>query len=95
MLLEIHDSEVGNSHVASVKNIDYDYMAEQWVQDAIGDEAARPQPSKFPLREFILKDDQGIRATWQIHENLDVELVHKSERFTGEWVLNHRFTPRR
>lgn len=41
MLLEVHDTEVGNSHTASVKNIDYDYMAEQWVQDIVSDEVAR------------------------------------------------------
>ena len=46
MFLEVHDTEVGNSHLASVKNIDYDYMAEQWVQDFMNDEAKR-QRTKF------------------------------------------------
>jgi len=94
MILEIHDNEEGNTLAGRHPNIDYDYQAEQWVQDLITDEANRPKP-KFRLAKFILKDDQGERATWIVHDNLDVELVSKTERFTGEWVLNLPFTPRR
>jgi chaperone required for assembly of F1-ATPase len=33
MYLELHDNEVGNSLSAQINNIDYDYQAEQWVQE--------------------------------------------------------------
>lgn len=39
MILEIHDNEVGNTLAGRVNNIDYDYMAEQWVQDLVTDES--------------------------------------------------------
>ena len=92
MILEVHDTEVGNSHLASIKDIDYDYMAEQWVQDFMNDETKR-QRTKFNIASFILKDEEGVRAVWQVYENFDVALVEKSERFQGEWVLNSRFAP--
>ena len=94
MILEVHDIEVGNSHAATIKNIDYDYQAEQWAQDLSSDEIHRPSPRKHRLEQLILTDDVGVRAVWKIHENFDVELVQKSERFIGEWILNSRFTPR-
>lgn len=94
MILEIHDSEAGNTLTGRVNNIEYDYMAEQWVQDIVTDEKKRESPAKFALDRMILKDGAGIRAVWKIHENFDVELVEKSERFTGQWVMNSRFTPK-
>lgn len=93
MILEVHDIEVGNTLTASIKNIDYDYMAEQWVQDLVSDAIQQTRPN-FPWDQIILNDDIGVRAIWKIHENLDAELIQKSDRFTGEWVLNHRFVPK-
>lgn len=89
MFLEIHDKEVGNSLAGKVKNIDYDYMAEQWVQEIVSD----PTKRSLSLDQFILKDEQGVRAIWKVHENMDAELIERSERFRGEWVLNYRFVP--
>jgi hypothetical protein len=94
MILEVHDTEEINSLAATVKNLDYDYQAEQWVQDIMTDEV-NGGPRKFALAKFILKDDQGIRAVWKVLPNMDVAIVEKSPRFTGEWVLNLPFTPRR
>lgn len=34
MYIEFHDSEEGNTLVAKIKNLDYEYQAEQWVIDA-------------------------------------------------------------
>lgn len=97
MILEIHDTEAGNTLAGRVNHIEYDYMAEQWVQDLVTDETKMvvSGSQRFPLDKMILKDELGVRAVWKIHENLDAELVEKSERFTGQWVLNHRFTPRK
>jgi len=94
MLLEIHDTEVGNTLTGRVNNIDYDYMAEQWVQDLVTDEKKNLSNREFALDKIVLTDGAGIRAVWKIHKNLDAELVEKSERFTGQWVLNHHFVPR-
>lgn len=93
MILEIHDNEVGNTLAGQVNNIDYDYMAEQWVQDLVTDES-KGSNRQNRLDKMILKDDLGVRAVWKIHENLDAELIEKSDRFRGEWVLNLPFSPR-
>lgn len=85
MLLEIHDTEEGNTLNGKVNNLDYDYMAEQWVQDL-----AAEQPECV---RFILFDHLGERARWEKPGPgaTSVSLVWKSDRFTGEWVLNHPF----
>ena len=62
MRLEVHDDEAGNTHAATVKNIDYDYMAEQWVQDLTTDEANLATPLAHSLARMVLLDDAGIRA---------------------------------
>lgn len=93
MILEIHDNEVGNTLAGQVNNIDYDYMAEQWVQDLVTDES-KGSNRQNRLDKMVLKDDLGVRAVWKIHENLDAELIEKSDRFRGEWVLNLPFSPR-
>lgn len=90
MILEVHDVEVGNSLLAKIKNLDYDYQAEQWVQDFMNDrEMRRTLPHE--LDQFILFDENGVRATWRVHNNSSVELTEKSERFKGKWVLNSIF----
>ena len=89
MILEIHDSEPGNSLAGRVNELDYDYQAEQWVQDIIKKESTIPQ--RFPLAKFILKDSEGERATWEVVENFGVKLATKSIRFQGEWVLESVF----
>jgi hypothetical protein len=94
MILEVHDNEPGNTLAGKVNNIEYDYMAEQWVQDLVTNEKQRLEPPKFTLDKFVLMDSQGARAVWKVHENGDAELIEKTERFTGQWVLNHRFSPR-
>lgn len=94
MILEIHDSEEGNSHAGSVKNLDYDYQAEQWVQDIMQDEV-NGKPKKFPLKSFKLMDGYGVRATWDVVENFGVKLTNRSERFTGKWLLEFVYEPNR
>ena len=94
MILEIHDNEVGNTLAGRVNNIDYDYMAEQWVQDLVTDESKGSKRQNHRLEKMVLIDELGVRAVWKIHENLDAELIEKSDRFGGEWVLNLPFSPR-
>lgn len=86
MILEIHDTDVGNSLAGRVNHIDYDYQAEQWVQDIVSNEPRQPA-----LAEMILMDDQGPRAKWKIHEDGGAQLIERSPRFTGEWQLNTFF----
>lgn len=74
MILEVHDTEEGNTLTGRVKEIDYDYQAEQWVQDLIDMEAQNP-PLKFRLAKFILQDDHGQRAAWTVAVNLYTTLA--------------------
>jgi hypothetical protein len=83
MYLEVHDDEEGNSLTAKVNNLDYDYMAEQWVQDIVKEDTP-----KRPLARFVLKDSQGDRAIWEKKDG-QINLTWKSDRFQGEWVLGY------
>jgi hypothetical protein len=85
MNLELHDTEEGNTLAAIQRNIDYDYQAEETIQElALG----------YPdIVKFILKDDEGVRAVWEKEVNGDrVTLTETSPRFTGEWQLGLPFT---
>lgn len=94
MILEIHDSEEGKSHAGSVKSLDYDYQAEQWVQDIMQDEV-NLSPRQFPLKTFKLVDSFGVRATWEVVDNFGVKLTSKADRFTGKWLLDVVYEPNR
>ncbi len=97
MRLEVHDTEPGNTLTATVNHLDYDYMAEQWVQDIMKDESRGEKHSKHPLDKFVLIDDFGVRATWKVSNNdkgePEVSLVEKSDRFTGQWQMGIPFNP--
>lgn len=80
MILEFHDAEVGNTLVARVE-VDYDYQAEQWVQDWYHD------PRDKQVVQMLLLDSVGERARWEKQEDGRFALVWKSTRFVGEWVL--------
>ncbi len=89
MHLEIHDHEVDNSLTGRVSNIDYDYQAEQWIQEVC-------EPLGVPLfaQYAVLLDDDGIRARWTFYEDGSVALTKKSDRFQGQWQLNLKFYPK-
>ena len=93
MILEIHDTEEGNTLSGRVNNIDYDYVAEQWVQDIYTDEI-NGRHSGPPLAKFILLDDDGQRAVWIITPD-GVQLTERSDRFTGEWQQGIPYIGRR
>lgn len=86
MTLEIHDTEAGNTLNGRVNNIDYDYMAEQWVQELA--------PQQAECVRYVLLDGAGERAVWEKPGPgaNSVTLVSRSPRFTGEWQLGLPFT---
>lgn len=90
MILEIHDTEEGNSLAGRVKNIDYDYQAEQWVQDIVQDER-KQQIGPFPIARFVLQDDAGDRAVWERNTENKFVLVVATGRFLGEWKVGVEF----
>ena len=79
MILELHDNETGNTLVARVNNIDYDYQAEQWVQDTKADQPA--------IIKWILSDDEGMRCVWErpVGSTDFPDITQRSTRFAGEW----------
>ena len=88
MNLEFHDSEVGNSLAGIQRNLDYDFQAEQMVQDTLtGNNSA----SGRGIIKFILTDDLGERAVWEIQPDKRVALTKKAERFLGEWMIGSAF----
>ncbi len=78
MILELHDSEVGNTLTARAKDIDYDYQAEQWVQDT------HDHPDAV---KWVLLDDQGVRCVWERPQGSKEmpNITQRSARFRGAW----------
>jgi len=85
MILEVHDNEVGNTLAGRVNNIDYDYQAEQWVQDI--DENPNAQ---HPVVRYVLLDAEGERAVWE-KDGENITLVRRAPRFTGQWQVGTVF----
>ena len=78
MKLEFHDSEVGNTLTGAVSGIDYDYQAEQWVQDT---------RDRDDIVKWILRDNQGVRCVWERPQgNKEMpSITQRSARFSGKW----------
>jgi len=81
MYLELHDGEEGNSLSASIKAIDFDYQAEQWVKETHSD------PQSADVIKWILYDRTGIRCVWERpHGSSSIpDITQRSGRFIGEW----------
>lgn len=79
MTLEFHDNETGNTLCAVARNLDYDYQAEQHVQDS-----SRERPF---LVKWVLSDDQGTRCVWERPEGNTgfPNITRRSPRFRGKW----------
>ena len=79
MILELHDSETGNTLLGRIRNIDYDYQAEQWIRDTSED---HPKVVKW-----ILLDEIGPRCVWErkAGDKGMPEITQRSSRFIGEW----------
>lgn len=84
MIIEFHDAEVGNTLSGRLQNIDYDYQAEQTIQDL----GFREDVCRNNIVKFILIDEEGERAVW---EKIDgkIRLMERSPRFTGDWQLGN------
>jgi len=86
MRLEHHDDKYNDpiksprqnspTHCAD-NEVDYDYQAEQWVQECAKDYA-------WEVR-WVLYDDFGQRAIW-VKTSTGPVLVAKAPRFQGQWV---------
>lgn len=85
MILEIHDTETGNTLNGRVNAIDYDYQAEQWVQELA--------PTQDHCVRYILIDEWGEKAVWEKPGvgARSVQLVRRSDRFTGHWQMGTEF----
>lgn len=81
MILELHDSEVGNTFAGRVKNLDYDYQAEMWVKEIAEDH--------IDIVRWVLTDAQGERAVWERNEGetCPPRIIVRSPRYTGTWAI--------
>ena len=87
MMLKLFDTEVDSPLAAVVNDIDYDYQAEQWVQDT-----ARGTGTQTPGRWVVrweLYDGVGLRAQWQRPDGDKglPKLVAASTYYEGEWKV--------
>jgi len=82
MYLELHSGEEGNSLTAKIKYINYDYEAEEWVQDTHNDDRAAN------VIKWVLCDEIGVRCVWERPNGASSmpDIAQRSSRFTGEWV---------
>lgn len=78
MILELHDSEEGDTLDARIPHLDYDYQAEQWVWDTRSSEG---------VVKWILLDEQGVRCVWERPQgSMEMpNITQRSQRFQGEW----------
>ncbi|MFZ2626505.1 MAG: hypothetical protein WAX81_02365 [Candidatus Moraniibacteriota bacterium] len=66
----------------TIKDLDYDYQAEQWVLETHHDTRVAE-----PITEWVLYDEIGIRCAWKLSDdknNFPV-ITQRSSRFTGTW----------
>lgn len=87
MILKLIDTEANNPLAALIKDIDFDYQAEQWVQDT-----ARDRESQNPIRWVVrweLHDEIGLRAQWERPDGDKglPKLVAVSTYYTGDWKV--------
>jgi len=87
MFLYLMDDETENPIAGRVR-VDFDYIAEQWVQDVASGRSDQKSPR--PLVTFILCDDDGVRCVWtrSVEEagNKALPKITKiTVRFSGEW----------
>lgn len=61
MELSLHDTGK-DSLVARIRNIDFDYQAEAWLEDLHADERIT-NPKRWVVRAELV-DAEGLRATW-------------------------------
>lgn len=85
--LSHYDTEVANPLAARVRDLDYHYMAEQWVQDTSTDPNTH-DPKRWGVRWELTDDDTGtVLAIWTRPEG-DTgfpSLTYTHPSFTGQW----------
>ena len=81
MILELHDTEVGKTLTATIRNISFDYQAEQYVLDTYA------YPMAESVVKWILIDDEGDRCVWERPAGSShiPEITSRATRFQGRW----------
>lgn len=88
MYLELHDSEEGNTLLARIPGLDYDYQAEQHVQ-----ETAHMSRAANAVK-WILLDEHGVRCVWERTDLTAIpDITQRSSRFTGTWEVGPNEAP--
>lgn len=88
-ILCLYDTELDNPLTARIRNIDYDYQGEQWVQDTAR-EAQTQNPARWVVRWELTDEDSGAVVAIWTRPSGDPglpNLIHKSPSFTGTWEL--------
>jgi hypothetical protein len=83
----LYDTELDNPLVARIRNLDFDYQAEQWVQDTAR-ESRTHNPARWVVRWELTDDLTGnITAVWTRPDGDKglPSLTHASPSFTGTW----------
>lgn len=92
LILELHDSEQDSlsARIGKDGTIEYDYQAEQWVQETAPDRNHQdPHPGRWVVRWVLKSPDGSERAVWE-RPSGDTglpKLVRVSSDFRGEWVV--------
>ena len=85
MILLLIDTETDNPMAATVKDIDQDFQADEWVKESVTDPRTCT-PGRWVI-VWELHDGEGLRARWKRNEG-DTglpKLVHAEPRWTGDW----------
>ena len=89
-ILSLFDTEVLNPPTARIRNLDYDYQGEQWVQDTAR-EPRTQNPERWVVRWELMDEEDGtVLAIWTRPDG-DTglpSLTYKHPSFTGKWVPN-------
>jgi len=87
-ILSLYDTDPKNPLTARVRNIDYDYMAEQWVQDTARDPKTHKSP--WVVRWELTDADGTLIAIWTRPDGDKglPRLAYHHKRFTGTWEPN-------
>lgn len=90
--LTLFDTEVLNPMAARIRNLDYHYQGEQWVQDTAR-EPNTQNPERWVVRWELTDDNDTVLAIWTRPDG-DTglpSLTYTHPSFTGEWQRNpHR-----
>ena len=87
MILNLYDTEIDNPLASMIRDIDYDYQAEQWVIETHG-MSNHIDPKRWTVK-WELVDEIGVRARWERtdQDKSFPRLVFAADRFAGERAM--------